>query len=191
MELNGLYHRVFGFTFMMRPFFKVFLWVVFALACIFAAAAAAVAVPAALKGIRGKVANWKIVRVMLVLMLASSVAYLCLSGLLGWLWGGMTGWLLVFHMVAGGAFAFATTGLFALRGGEHAASHPWLYLALAVFGAGTIFTAVMPMMTVFGDAGQHFLLASHRCCAFCCALVLAMLCVAAWGGRKGKAEKKA
>ena len=191
MGLSGFYHRVFGFTFIMRPFFKVFLWVVFALACIFAAAAAAVAVPAALRGIRGKAADWRIVRVLLVLLLASSVAYLGFSGAMGWLWGGMTGWLLVFHMVAGGAFAFASILLFALRGGEHAASHPWLYLALAVFGAGTIFTAVMPMMTVFGDAGQRFLLASHRCCAFCCALVLALLCAAAWKGRGNKAGSKA
>ena len=191
MGLSALYHRVFGFTFLMRPVFKVFLWIVFVLACIFACAAAAVAVPVALKGIRGKATDWKIVRVLLVLMLASSVAYLGVSGLVGWMWGGMTSWLLVFHMVAGGAFAFASICLFALRGGEHASGHPWLYLALALFGAATVFTAVMPMMTVFGEAGQHFLLASHRCCAFCCALVLALLCAAAWKGRKTKAAVKA
>ena len=191
MGISGVYHRVFGFAFMMRPLFKVFLWIVFVLACIFACAAAAVAVPAALSGIRGKAADWRVVRVLLVLMLAASVVYLGVSGLWGWLFGGMTGWLLVFHMVAGGAFAFAAICLFALRGGEHASAHPWIYLALALFGAATVFTAVMPMMTVFGDAGQRFLLASHRCCAFCCALSLALLCAAAWRGRKSKACGKA
>ena len=191
MGVNGAYHRVFGLMFKMRPVFKVFLWMVFVLACIFACAAAAVAVPAALKGLRGKVADWKIVRVLLVLMLASSVLYLGVSGLMGWLWGGMTGWLLVFHMVAGGAFAFASVCLFALRGGEHAAGRPWLYLALALFGAATVFTAVMPMMAVFGEAGQRFLLASHRCCAFSCALVLAALCVASMRACGGRATKPA
>ena len=191
MGVCATYHRVFGFAFLMRPAFKVFLWVVFVLACIFACAAAAVAVPAALRSIRGKAADWRVVRALLVLMLAASVAYLGVSGLWGWLFGGMTGWLLVFHMAAGGAFAFAATCLFALRGGEHASAHPWIYLALALFGAATVFTAVMPMMSVFGEAGQHFLLASHRCCAFCCALLLALLCAAAWRGRKSKAGEKA
>ena len=189
MGLSGAYHKVLGFTFLMRPVFKVFLWIVFVLACVFAAAAAAVAVPAALKGIRGKAANWKLVRILVVLLLASSVAYLGLSGVLGWMWGGMSGWLLVFHMVAGGAFAFAAICLFALRGGDHATSHPWLYLAMALFGAATVFTAVMPMMTVFGDAGQRFLLASHRCCACCCAVALALLCVSSWRGRRGRTGK--
>ena len=190
MEVGGFYHKAFGWMFLMRPFFKVFLWVVFVLACVFAAAAAAVAVPAALKGVRGKAAEWKKVRMLLVLMLAASVLYLCVSGLLGWLFGGMTGWLLVLHMAAGGAFAFAVTCLFALRGGERAAKHPWLYLALTLFGAATLFTAVMPMMSVFGDAGQRFLLASHRCCAFCCAFVLALLCAAALRDRKAGSGKR-
>ena len=87
------------------------------------------------------------------------------------------------------AFAFAAICLFVLRGGDHATSHPWLYLAIALFGAATVFTAVMPMMTVFGDAGQRFLLASHRCCACCCAVALALLCVSSWRGRRGRTGK--
>ena len=179
LGVNGLYHRAFGFTFLMRPLFKTFLWIVFALSCLFAIAAAAAAIPQGLKGLRGKAAEWKLVRALLVLMLAASAAYLAISGAIGWLCGGMTGWLLMLHMVAGGAFACAVFGLAALRGDVQARRAPLVYAAAAVLAAGTLVTAVMPMMTVFGDQGQHFLLAAHRCCAFTCAALCAVLCVAA------------
>lgn len=50
----------------------------------------------------------------------------------------------------------------------------WLLLA-----AGTVFTAVMPMMAVFGSAGQSFLLWSHRLTALAFAVISVLVCAAA------------
>ena len=52
-----------------------------------------------------------------------------------------------------------------------------------VFAAGVVFTAVMPMMTVFGSHGQHVLLWSHRCVALSFAAVSCAVC---WLLHRGK-----
>ena len=51
-----------------------------------------------------------------------------------------------------------------------------LWLAWLVCAAGTVFTAVMPMMTVYGELGQEVLLWSHRLCAFAFAGVSMLVC---------------
>jgi hypothetical protein len=53
-----------------------------------------------------------------------------------------------------------------------------------VFAAGTVFTAVMPMMTVFGMEGQRFLLWSHRCVALSFTALSGLLCMATFLRRK-------
>jgi hypothetical protein len=53
-----------------------------------------------------------------------------------------------------------------------------------LFAAGTVFTAVMPMMTVFGMEGQHFLLWSHRCVALSFTALSGLLCLAVFWRRK-------
>jgi heme A synthase len=45
-----------------------------------------------------------------------------------------------------------------------------------LFAAGTVFTAVMPMMSVFGSAGQEFLLWAHRLTALTFVLISAVAC---------------
>ena len=46
-----------------------------------------------------------------------------------------------------------------------------------LFAAGTVFTAVMPMMTVFGSHGQEILLWSHRCVSISFAVVSGLICL--------------
>ena len=111
--------------------------------------------------------------------MAASIAYLTLSGVLGWCFGGMTWWWIVLHMVAGGVLAACLVLLAAFRhhlftGCAFAASVWTLWTVLA---AATVFTAVMPMMTVFGSEGQVFLLWSHRLAALAFAAVSAALCL--------------
>ena len=55
----------------------------------------------------------------------------------------------------------------------------WLVLA-----AGTVFTAVMPMMAVFGEHGQTILLWSHRLAATAFAIVSLAACATAFAGRR-------
>ena len=51
-----------------------------------------------------------------------------------------------------------------------------LWLLWLVCAVGTVFTAVMPMMTVYGELGQEVLLWSHRLAAFAFAGVSALVC---------------
>ena len=106
------------------------------------------------------------------------LGYLLLSGVIGWLCGGMSSWVLVGHMMAGGGFAGCAVLLMAIRAKERTtklwSGVVWAFWVL--FAAGTIFTAVMPMMTVFGSHGQEILLWSHRCVSLCFACASAVLC---------------
>ena len=90
------------------------------------------------------------------------------------------------HMVAGGALATAVAVMAVLRHGEHlecpVAMGGWMvWLVLAT---ATVFTAVMPMMSVFGSDGQEFLLWAHRIVALVFVAVSVVLCaVAIWKRR--------
>ena len=180
LKVCGCYHAALGSTFAMRPLLKVTLWTIFGLMCLFLAAAAGIALTrlggwfqAVSKEFMGGLIKW-----VLDMGLVVCLAYLLLSGVIGWLCGGMTGWALMFHMVAGGGFAGCAVLLAALRAKERT-EKLWSGVAWAfwvLFAAGTIFTAVMPMMTVFGSHGQEILLWSHRCVSLCFAASSCILC---------------
>ena len=180
LHVCGCYHTVLGSTFAMRPLLKVTLWTIFSLMCLFLAAAASVALTrlgewftANTREFLGGLIKW-----VLDMGLIVCLVYLLLSGVLGWFCGGMTSWVLVGHMMAGGGFAGCAVLLMAIRAKERT-TKLWSGVAWAfwvLFAAGTIFTAVMPMMTVFGSHGQEILLWSHRCVSLCFACTSAALC---------------
>ena len=189
MGLSGSYNKVFGTTFLMRPFFKIFLWAVFAILVLVAVAFTAAAVPALLA--KGGVPYGKPAEHLMVLIdrgaataLALASIYLGLSGLLGWFFHLMTGYILVFHMVGGGLFAACLVALIWLRGGRRIANtrRNALWMVVMLLGVGVVFTAVAPMMTWFGEGWQWAMLWSHRLVG------MAFLAVSAWmlltGGRK-------
>ena len=183
----GCYHTVLGSTFALRPLLKATLWTIFGLMCLFAAAAAG----ASLQKLGQRLSEstkefvWGLVKWVLDVGLVLSLLYLLASGVIGWMCGGMSSWWLVLHMVAGGCFAGSAVLLMALRASERT-SKLWCAVAWTlwvVFAAGVVFTAVMPMMTVFGSHGQHVLLWSHRCVALSFAAVSGAVC---WLLRRGK-----
>ena len=189
MALSGSYNKVFGTTFLMRPFFKIFLWAVFAILVLVAVAFVAAAVPVVLA--KGEIPYGKPSEKLIAMMdklaglgLCAASVYLGLTGLLGWFFHLMTGYVLVFHMVAGGLFAACLVALIWFRGARRIANvkRSVLWMLVMVLGVGVLFTAVAPMMTWFGEGWQHVLLWAHRC------TTLAFLAVSAWmlltGGRK-------
>ena len=105
--------------------------------------------------------------------------YLAASGVIGWMAGGMSGIWLVFHMCAGGGFAACVLLLLFIRLKERTLKIlPGLvWLLWTAFAAGVVFTAVMPMMTVYGGEGQGLLLWSHRCVSLC---FFALSCMVCW-----------
>ena len=184
---NPVYFTAFNLAFLGRPVFKVVLWLVFALLCLFAAAAAARAINRWAAKVPEVTAtrlwcafNW-IVEAGFVL----ATLYLAASGLVGWCCGGMTWWWLMLHMVAGGALAAAVVVLAVLRHGERTARpvSAALWTLWLILAAGTVFTAVMPMMAVFGSEGQAFLLWSHRLSALTFTAVSLAVCLVAAGKR--------
>ncbi len=189
MALSGSYNKVFGTTFLMRPAFKIFLWVVFAFVLLVAVAFVAAAMPVVLAkgeipyGKPGEKLMVMIDRLAAVGLCAASV-YLGLSGLAGWFLHLMTGYVLIFHMVAGGLFATCLVALIWFRGAKRIANarRNVLWMLILVLGVGVLFTAVAPMMTWFGEGWQHVMTWAHRC------TTMAFLAVSAWmlisGGRK-------
>lgn len=189
MGISGGYNKLLGTTFLMRPVFKIFLWVVFAILILVAVAFAAAGVPVLLAagGIPYGKKSEKLVTTLNRLSgcaMGCAGLYLGLSGAYGWFSGhGMSGYLLIFHMVAGGLFAAALLLLIWFRGKARIATKRslWWMLAMAL-GTLVVFTAVAPMMTIFGSDWQQTLLMAHRCSTFC------FLAVGAWmlinGGRK-------
>jgi hypothetical protein len=187
LRVCGYYHTVLGTTFALRPVLKATLWTIFGLMCLFAAAAASVALLKFGRWLSDgtKEFVWGLVKWVLDVGLVLSLLYLLASGVIGWMCGAMTGWWLVLHMVAGGCFAGSAVLLMAFRASERT-SKTWCAVAWTlwvVFAAGVVFTAVMPMMTVFGSHGQHVLLWSHRCVALSFA---AASCAVCWLLRRGK-----
>lgn len=188
MGSDNVYHLAFGSMFLVRPLFKIFLWVVFAVLALVAVAFAATAIPALLgKGgvpEEGRCAKTaELLNRFSGIAMALSALYLGLSGAIGFFSGAMTGWPLVMHQVAGALFAVALLALIWFRGAKRLRSGRafWWMIAL-VLAVLVVFTAVAPMMTIFGAEWQHTLLWAHRCTAFC------FLAVAGWmvitGGRK-------
>lgn len=189
MDLSGSYNKVFGTTFLMRPMFKVFLWVVFTILVLVAVAFVAAAVPAVLSkgGIPYGKPSEKLIETLDKLsamgLMAASV-YLGISGLLGWFFHLLTGYVLVFHMVAGGLFAACLVALIWFRGGRRIANQKRsvLWMLVMLLGAGVVFTAVAPMMPWFGESCQWVMLWGHR------VTTLLFLAVSGWmlltGGRK-------
>lgn len=85
------------------------------------------------------------------------------------------------HMVAGGVLAGAVAAMALLRHGDRISTtvSAVLWMVWLVCAAGVVFTAVMPMMQVFGSDGQLFLLWSHRIVAMLFVVVSLMVCRAA------------
>jgi hypothetical protein len=177
---DPVYFTAFNLAFLARPVFKVVLWCVFALLCLFAAAAAAHAINRLAVKVSESTIHflWGVFKFIVNAGFAGAAAYLAVSGVAGWVAGGMTWWWLMLHMVAGGAMAAAVAVMAVMRHGEHSvcpiAMAGWtLWLLLA---AATVFTAVMPMMSVFGSDGQEFLLWAHRLVALAFVVVSVVLC---------------
>lgn len=156
--------------------------------CVFAAAGAALAV----NRIAAKVSAgttgflWRTFKWLVDAGFVVAVLYLSVSGIAGWCLGGMTWWWLMLHMVAGGALAGAVAAMALLRHGERTGSSASavLWTLWLVLAAATVFTAVMPMMHVFGSDGQEFLLWSHRLAALAFVAVSALVCLTAAMKRK-------
>jgi hypothetical protein len=191
MGLSNSYNKLFGSTFLMRPLFKIFLWIVFAFVLMVAIAFVAAAIPALLKCEEHYEARHTKIQDLLAwtekgsalgMILAS--AYLVLSGLLGWIFHLMTGYVLVFHMVAGGLFAACLLALIWFRGSKRI-SNPkrnTVWMIMLIFGILVVFTAVAPMMTWFGTDWQWVLLKAHRCVTMCFVAIAAWMLIT--GGRK-------
>ena len=178
---DPVYFSAFNLAFLGRPMFKVVLWGVFALLCLFAAAAAAHAINRMSRNVSDSTSHflWGAFKWVVNVGFALAVLYLAASGVVGWFAGGMTWWWLMLHMVAGGALAAAVAVMAVLRHGDHSdcpcAMAGWtVWLVLA---AATVFTAVMPMMSVFGSDGQLFLLWAHRLTGLTFVAVSCLLCL--------------
>ena len=184
MDLSGSYNRLFGLTFTVRPLLKIFLWIVFGIVALVSVGFAAAGVPAllALGGMREGTARAqqmaKVDRLAWLGMMATS-AYLAVSGLAGWFLHMMHGYLLVLHIVAGGLFAVCLLALIWTRGADRLARPKkslW-WMILLVLAVLVVFTAVAPMMTIFGTGWQKVLLQAHRC-ATVCFLVVGLITLA-------------
>ena len=188
MGLSGSYNKLFGMTFMVRPVLKIFLWIVFVIVLLVAVAFAAAGIPALLamggipQGTAKEQVMTKVDKLSFLGMIAAS-AYLCVSGVAGWFFHLMTGYMLVMHILAGGLFAACLLALIWTRGSERIANakKSWLWMLLLTLAVVVIFTAVAPMMTIFGSGWQSILLQVHRYSTIC------FLVVGAWimlSGRK-------
>ncbi len=181
MGVGAGYHALLGTTFAMRPMLKIFMWTVFGFICLFVMAAAAVA----LNKVAGLISDstddfiWGVAKWIVDMGFVVCLLYLAASGVIGWMVGGMSGIWLVFHMCAGGGFAACVLLMLFFRLKERTLKAlPGLaWLLWTAFAAGVVFTAVMPMMTVYGGHGQEMLLWSHRCISLC---FFALSCLVCW-----------
>ncbi len=191
MGLSSSYNKLFGSTFLMRPLFKIFLWIVFAFVVMVSIAFVAAAIPALLKGEEHYEARHTKMQDLLAWIdmgaafgIALASAYLTLSGLLGWFFHLMTGYVLVFHMVAGGLFAMCLILLIWFRGSKRISNgkRNTVWMIMLIFGILVVFTAVAPMMTWFGTEWQWILLKAHRCVTLCFVAICTWMLIT--GGRK-------
>ncbi len=180
MGVSACYHAMLGSTFAMRPMLKVFMWTVFAVILLFLMAAAAVS----LNRLSGWISNstddfiWGLAKWIVDMGFVVCLLYLAASGVIGWMAGGMSGVWLVLHMCAGGGFAACVAIMLAVRLKERTLTlvQGLAWLLWTAFAAGVVFTAVMPMMTVYGEHGQVMLLWSHRCLSLCFFAVSFLVC---------------
>jgi len=181
MGVSASYHAMLGAVFGMRPMFKIFLWTVLGLVCLFVMAAAAVVLNRAAGWISDNTDDfvWGLTKWLVDAGFVLCLLYLVASGTIGWLAGGMSGIWLVLHMCAGGGFAACVMLMLFFRLKERTLKIlPGLaWMLWTLFAAGVVFTAVMPMMTVYGAHGQAMLLWSHRCVAMC---FFALSCLVCW-----------
>ena len=89
-------------------------------------------------------------------------------------------------MVAGGTLAGCVALIAIFRAADRTKTlcQGVLWVAWIVCAVGTVFTAVMPMMTVYGGDGQEILLWSHRLVALAFVAVSGLIC---WSCRRKKA----
>ena len=82
------------------------------------------------------------------------------------------------HMVAGGVLAGTVAAMALLRHGERGGTPiaAALWMLWLICAAGVVFTAVMPMMHVFGSDGQLFLLWAHRIVSLVFILLSLLVC---------------
>lgn len=183
------FHKAFGTSFACRPLMKVTMWTIFALMIFFVVAALARAVNNLLERVElsTRAFLWGIVKWLFDIGYFVCAVYLALSGVIGWYFGGMTGWWLVAHTVLGAVFAACVLGMMLWRGNCHlskpCACRPMVWSIWCFLAAAVVFTAVMPMMTVFGEAGQLLLLWAHRCCALTFVLVSCALGHCTYSGK--------
>ena len=180
MGVGAGYHALLGTTFAMRPMLKIFMWTVFGFVCLFVMAAAAVVLNKTAGWISDSTDDflWGLAKWIVDMGFVVCLLYLAASGVIGWMVGGMSGIWLVFHMCAGGGFAACVLLLLFIRLKERTRKIlPGLaWMLWTAFAAGVVFTAVMPMMTVYGGHGQAMLLWSHRCLSLCFFVVSCFVC---------------
>jgi hypothetical protein len=182
-ELMGephAFHRLFGLTFSIRPFFKNFLAALSLLIGAMLASAVLVAI-AALKMVlaekRGRSASRWLPLVERLSVLTASLSFLVLAatGFGGtWILGSpLRGYSLLAHTTCGGVFAAALTAVALLRKRTHGAGFPpsqrgastrrslcfWAIVAAAWL---LIVSILLSMIPLFGTEGQHALLLVHR-----------------------------
>ncbi len=177
---DEVYHRIFGVTFLMRPFFKAFLWTASALGTLALLAFLLVCLPAMLNRSAVTADSGKLFKTadsLTGIVFVLAVAYLAFSGFFGWVAHGMTHWVIIGHMVAGGAFGAAVLALIAFRAvrQEKCCCTKTMFWILIAIGVGLMLTAVAPMMTWLGSTGQLWMLQAHRCLAGCCVVVLLLV----------------
>lgn len=177
MRVEGNYHRLFGFTFRLRPLFKFFLWGATGIFLLALFALSLTVVPKLIDGTQtlGQLPAAQWCNRAAEVLIALTVGYQALSGLGGWLVGGMTQWVLIGHQLAAGGLVGALLVKIVcgslLKVGTSAS-----YCRLALWGiatVGLILTALSSMLNTFGSDGQLGLLNLHRGLALL--LILAVL----------------
>ena len=180
LGVSDVYHKALGGTFAMRPLFKFALWAVFAVLAVIAMAFAAIFVSRLMKEAEKKSGNnfVKAIKILALAGFALALSYLLVSGGYGMLTGAMTKWCLMFHMVAGALLGVTLPFIAVIpeKGRLDCHCRNALWCVWIILAAATVFSAVMPMMTVFGSSGQLFLLWTHRISSFCLAVVSLTIC---------------
>ncbi|MBO7166562.1 MAG: hypothetical protein J6V88_03450 [Kiritimatiellae bacterium] len=180
MGLDGCYQKLLGTTFAMRPLFKVFLWAVFGFMAVFAIAMSFVLLKLLIERIAEKDCSLrKLVRVLTRITFILSLLYLASSGIIGWISGTMTSYALILHMVAGGIFAACVPvlAMFSTNPNEECICKAGNWSIWCILAAVVLFSAVMPMMTVFGGVDQLALLWLHRISSLAFVFASIMVCV--------------
>lgn len=102
-----------------------------------------------------------------VLIVGLSLAVLALTGFYALLFGHpLSGYVLICHTGAGGAFAGSLALLAVLRAEAESGAGRFLFWTLLIGGLGVVLTAVVMMQPWFGTHGQEVLVDLHRCSSF-------------------------